>query len=90
MNKMNDFELKIIKVNNGFICEHLETEIDNDGDYNYKLCKSVFALDDESKEDSLENREVVAKLLNYVLHYFGEVGSKHDDYRVNVVVDKNE
>ena len=86
---MNDFELRIVKVNNGFICEHLEMDIDG-GDYNYELCKSVFMLDDESKEDSLENREVMAKLLRYVLSYFSESGSKHDDYRVNVVVDKNE
>lgn len=86
--RMNDWSLKIRKISNGYVCEHVEHVAED----KYEVKETVFQFNDYDKEDGFENRHKVAELLYYVADYFGEEGSKHDDYRVrvNVVNQKEE
>ena len=70
-------KLTITEADNGY---YLEKEGENYG--------TVIQLDEHKKEDGYYNREKVQELLYEVLDYFSERGSKHDEYRTVIEVQK--
>jgi len=76
-----NFSLNIEKVGNGFV---ITPHSDCEGEVN------VVEFDEYSKDDSKLNREKMQELLYMILDFFGERGTKHDNYRVVIdVVNSN-
>lgn len=71
------WDLRITKADNGYRCNWLQ-ETDDLGD--------VRIYENVTEEAESEHREVeaFARLLWFITDFFGMVGSKHDERRINI------
>ena len=76
------WKLELSKVSNGYVVKYDDTD-DDDG--STKTTEVVYELDKGVKEDCVKIQE----MLYFLLDYFGDGGSKHDEYRIRInVIDK--
>ena len=76
--------MKIKMVENGFLVTTLEEVEQNQ----YREREYVFGVDDDQADDSEFNVGITRDLINFVLLYFNLQGSKHDEHRISVDVEK--
>ena len=69
-----DWNLKIIKAENGYIAEYW----DEGDDGEILQHQQVF----EEQDDEKGELDCMVNLLNFVKEHFGHYGSKHDHYRL--------
>jgi hypothetical protein len=78
MKKVKPWSCEIISADNGFVL--VTEESDNEG--RTRLSQQVFEVG-ESESGTLE---AMRSLLYAVIEYFGLFGSKHDKYRLRVII----
>ena len=78
-----DWNLDIIKAENGYIVEYLD--FGEDGETSQH--QTVFEEQDNEKGEL----DCMVDLLYFVKEHFGIYGSKHDRYRINIdIIDQHE
>jgi len=76
---MNNWEMKIKKVENGYICEILGELAE--GENNIKVYEEI---DRENSE-----LETMKELLYDIKEYFGIFNSKHNKFNLNIYIEEN-
>ena len=71
-------ELKIIQIENGFICEYDDQNEDGNGTHTVKL---VF---EDLNNDEFSYLDTFTRMLYYIVEHFGMSGSKHDKKRIKI------
>jgi hypothetical protein len=85
MNKKGEWEVKIKKIENGYIAEW-EDEYDEGG--RYHTVTRTFE-EEENAEEELSERKAMAKLIWWLMEYFGIYHSKHNKYNLVVSIKNN-
>ena len=85
MNKNGDWEIKIRKVENGYI---LEWEDESESQENYFINNTkVFEIEENCDEDKLNELKTLENVLWEITNYFGVYYSKHDKYNLTISID---
>jgi hypothetical protein len=77
--RMSEWDIKIIKADNGYICEWEESGEDN------FIIKKKHVIEDKSDDKNFELNSM-QELLYFIKEYFAVYDSKHNEKNINIEI----